>query len=274
MSKFTTEVRYICEEAAGLQESVGLDDIDFVLSKTNVDKVFEKIDYPIFDENYRYVLNKKILMHYYTREIGLETVGLWKLKMRTKLNEIMPYYNQLYKSELIEFNPLYDVKVSTKGKRDNKGTSIRSDESNNKTKSKTDNKTSSTGISNSESSSSRSEWDKYSDTPQGGLDNFTPNGDNEIYLTNIRNKTGSESDKSSDTSMGSSKGQTEYEDEVIGNSSGTNVANNTEEYLEEVEGTRGGISFSKRLLEYRQTFINIDMQIIDELNSLFFGLWE
>lgn len=274
MSKFTTEVRYICEEAAGLEESVGLDDIDTVLSKANVDKVFEKMDYPIFDENYRYVLNKKILMHYYTREIGLETVGLWKLKMRTKLNEIMPYYNQLYESELIKFNPLYDTQVTTKGNRKNKGTNIRNDETKSNTNSNTKNKTSSTGISNSEGNSNRTEWDLYSDTPQGGLGNFDVSDDNNIYLTNARKKTGSENDKSTDTSIGKSDGETQYEDEVLGSSVGSNIANNTEEYLEEVEGTRGSVSFSKRLLEYRETFVNIDMQVIDELNSLFFGLWE
>ena len=52
-------------------------------------------------------------MHYYTREIGFETVGLWKLKLQTKLNEIMPYYNKLYETELLKYNPLYDVDMTT-----------------------------------------------------------------------------------------------------------------------------------------------------------------
>ena len=66
-------------------------------------------DYPIFDENYRATLNDKIIKHYYFREIGLETPGLFKFYLNQKLAEIMPYYNKLYKSELIEFNPLYNV---------------------------------------------------------------------------------------------------------------------------------------------------------------------
>lgn len=40
------------------------------------------------------------------REIGLETLELFRYFMRMKMWEIMPYYNQLYKSELIEFDPL------------------------------------------------------------------------------------------------------------------------------------------------------------------------
>ncbi len=52
--------------------------------------------YPIFDEDYRNELQKKILLKYYTREICEETFGLWKLRLNSKMNEIMPYYNQLY----------------------------------------------------------------------------------------------------------------------------------------------------------------------------------
>ena len=107
MANYTTQVRTICEVNAGYDESVGFGDVATVIEKSR-EKIFN-FSYPIFDESYKSVLETKILKHYYTREIGLETVGLWKLKLDTKLNEIMPYYNQLYKSELLEFNPLYDV---------------------------------------------------------------------------------------------------------------------------------------------------------------------
>ena len=120
MSKYTTEMRYICETEAGLSESVGYSKIKDVIAKA-IPKIFD-FDFPIFDENYRNVLETKILKHYYTREIGLETYGLWKLKLDTKLNEIMPFYNQLYKSALLEFNPLYEVDYSKTGNRDSSGT--------------------------------------------------------------------------------------------------------------------------------------------------------
>ena len=110
MSKYTTEVRFICENSAGLSESEGADNVDSILDKC-WNKVFN-FDFPIFDENYRQILCRKILKHYYTREIAHETVGRWKLALNAKLNEIMPYYNQLYKSELLEFNPFYDVDLT------------------------------------------------------------------------------------------------------------------------------------------------------------------
>ena len=111
MSKYTTEVRFICENYAGLDASVGYNDVDKILNKT-WDKIFD-FDFPIFDNDYRSVLCIKILKHYYTREIGFETVGLWKLKLNMMMNEIMPYYNKLYESEfhIVYFLGNYNIYV-------------------------------------------------------------------------------------------------------------------------------------------------------------------
>ena len=111
MSKYTTEVRFICEQVAGYTESQGYSKTNEVIQAA-IPKVFD-FDFPIFDSDYRNVLCTKILRHYYTREICEETVGLWKFRLETRLNEIMPYYNKLYKSELIDFNPLYDTELTT-----------------------------------------------------------------------------------------------------------------------------------------------------------------
>ena len=106
MSSFTTSVRSICEMYTTKQRS-GYMAIPDIIDKA-VPKVFD-FDYPIFDESYIRVLENKILLHYYTREIGEETVGLWKLRLMSRLNDIMPYYNQLYESALLKYNPLVDV---------------------------------------------------------------------------------------------------------------------------------------------------------------------
>ena len=71
MSKYTTEVRFICEHFAGFDNSQGFTKVDEIIEKAR-HSIFEK--YPIFDENYRSVLENKILKHFYTREIGSETV--------------------------------------------------------------------------------------------------------------------------------------------------------------------------------------------------------
>ena len=110
MSKYTTEVRFICENLAGLLESKGYNDVSDVLDKAT--PILFDFDFPIFSAGYKIPLCRKILEHYYTREIGFETVGLWKFKLQTKLREIMPYYNQLYESELIKYNLFEDVNVT------------------------------------------------------------------------------------------------------------------------------------------------------------------
>ena len=119
MSKYTTEVRYICEEAAGYDESQGYSKIDTILTKA-APKVFD-FDFPIFDESYRLTLEKNILRHYYTREIGEETVGLWKLRLWDRMATIMPLYNKLYLSETLSYNPLYDVDYTKTSTTDHTG---------------------------------------------------------------------------------------------------------------------------------------------------------
>lgn len=151
MSKYTTEVRYICESYAGLSESTEVTNVNKVI-ETACPRVFD-FEFPIFDENYRLVLEKKILKHYYTREIGFETVGLWKLKLDARLNEIMPYYNKLYESETYKFNPLYDVDYT----REHKGS----------------------GDTKSDTTGNGTTRDSFSDTPQGDVDGVESNR----YLT-------------------------------------------------------------------------------------------
>lgn len=116
MATYTTEVRTICESAAGLSEGVGFNSIEKLLSPELVEKVLP-LKYPIFDEKYRYVLNKKILTHFFTREICEETVGLWLLRMEERMEEIMPYYNKLYLSELEEIKPFFNVDITKEGNR-------------------------------------------------------------------------------------------------------------------------------------------------------------
>lgn len=295
MSKYTTEVRYICEEKAGLLESSGFNDVSRVVELAR-DKVFN-FDFPIYDEAYRSVLETKILKHFYTREIGAESVGLWQLWLDTRLNEIMPYYNKLYESALIEFNPLYDVDLYTKKDGTYKGN--RADSGSKSDSYSNESEKSGSGSSNSSGSDSRSSsgsshegrsealvdtaWKYYSDTPQGGVDGL----DTMTYLTNATKDTDNRTvqGESTVTNSNNESGEnsvtgstTNHENlENSGRSSGTTSNNsnfnNTEDYLEHVAGKRGGVSYSKMLKEYRDTFLNIDLMVIHELDDLFLNLW-
>lgn len=227
MSKYTTELRFICEQLSCLDKSVDYSNIDLVVHSA-VHRIFD-FDFPIFDESYKHILCEKILKHFYTKEIGFETYALWKLKLNVEMNEIMPYYNQLYKSELLKFNPFYDVDVQRTHKtKNNENKDTKSDFKNN-------------GTTHNEN--------VYSDTPQGGLNGVL----NKNYLTNAT-----------------------VDDSKIENESTSNekqTLNNIEDYAEKVIGKQGTTSYSKMLKEFRETFLNIDMQIINALEDLFMLLW-
>lgn len=255
MSKYTTEVRYICEECIGLNYSEGYFSVDNIISLAR-EKIFD-FEYPIFDQNYKSVLETKILKHFYMREIGAETVGLWKLWLNRKMNEIMPYYNQLYKSELFEFNPMYDVDVI----REHKGTKVGSKndvgESNDTSNDNGAYMTAESG------NNSVNNLDAYADTPQGSVANL----EDYSYLTNARKNVGVESNNS----LSNSTVQKTRVNTATNKLNST--INDTEQYLEHVKGKQGGQSYAKMLIEYRKTFMNIDMNVIEELNDLFMNLW-
>lgn len=263
MSKYTTEVRYICEKAAGMNESVGYSGVDKVLDDS-WDKVFD-FDFPIFDEDYRSVLCKKILKHYYTREIGFETVGLWKLKLNMMMNEIMPYYNQLYESTKMQFDPFTDADYF----RDHKGKDAGSGQESGSHTGTVGDSGGKTGSASEAMNDLLSEtsWDVYSDTPQGALTNVDEN----TYLTNARKVNhDSEDNRTDNRNYTEQNANTRTYNEATGNS---RSFSNTDEYLDHVYGKMPGKSYMQLVKELRDNFLNIDVDIIGDLSDLFMRLW-
>ena len=110
MAHYTTEVRFICETACGLDESSGGNNAIQICNDA-APLIFDQ-NLVLFDGGYKEILFPKILLHYYTREIAFETVGMWILKLNTKMQEILPYYNQLYKSQMLKFDPLHNFNLT------------------------------------------------------------------------------------------------------------------------------------------------------------------
>ena len=242
MSKYTTELRFICESKAGLSNSVGFNQIDDVISNS-WNKIFD--NFPIFDESYRSVLCSKILKHYYTREISAETVGLWQLWLNTRMGEIMPYYNKLYESALLEFDPFKDINYT----RNHGGTFTGDTVRNGRSEIDVDNSVTSNGTSNSKN--------LFSDTPQGAITNI----ENESYLTNATLI------KDTDTNTTNTDGNSTTQ-----NTETTGITN-TDNWIETIVGKQSTVSYSKLLQEFRDTFLNIDVMIINDLSDLFMNLW-
>ena len=185
MSKYTTEVRYICENYAHKSESEGYNSVQSILDNS-WDKVFD-FDFPIFDDSYKPVLCKKILKHYYTREICEETVGLWKLRLDSRMNEIMPYFNKLYDSELISIAPLVNNRYTVNGQKKKTGSDSTQGSSS---------LTETTGLTGSVVRTGG-----YTDT-ESGTDNKSKNGTVGVVNTKTGKETFEKDGKETDTKTG------------------------------------------------------------------------
>lgn len=277
MSKYTTELRYLIEN----NFDIGL--------KT----------YPIFDENYREVLNTKIINHYFFREIGMETAELFKRYLNTTMCEIMPYYNQLYKSELLEFNPFYNVdKTITADKNNNsvsdfignitgKNTQTADSENTqtNNGKQQTTTAATSTGESIGNSTTTNKNKNVSSDTPQGFLS--INSIENETYASAAEMGNAESINNSKATSNNAENGTTDQttvdESKAKGTTqskatTATDTENKTtstdfENYVSHVIGKSEGETYSEMLMKFRETFLNIDMMIIDELKTCFMMIY-
>lgn len=79
MSKYTLELYQI------------VNSIDFTL--------FD-FDYNLYDNELKSVFEKKFIAHFYFYEIGLTPIARFKKALQIKLNDIYPYFKQLYQTEL------------------------------------------------------------------------------------------------------------------------------------------------------------------------------
>lgn len=220
MSKYTTELRYILESLAGFENSVGVDRIDEVLEGARA-KLFN-FAYPSFpDADRKTDFENNFMMFFYNREIAYDTYGKFALKLRSKLNTIMPYYVEMYNTTKLEFDPLLNTDYERRYTGDITYTG----------------ETSNTG--------SNAREDMFSDTPQDRLEDVR-NGE---YLSAFDRVT----------------------DEAT--STGTRNLTDTHDITETYKGKTGDKTYASMIKEYRETLLNIDKMIFDELESLFLILW-
>lgn len=304
-------------------------------------------DYPIFDECHRKELNQKILEHYYFREIGAETPDRFNFYLRRKMNEIMPYYNQLYISEMIKFDPMASDYFSEQkehkrafDEQEGKQSSGVIDVNNKSVYSKnedavgnqvvTDNlKEVVNGVGskkattdrdihatkdtnyNEHENTTRNVTSVFCDDPQTQLGNTIGEGEN---ITNAKYATTEtfENSKGTRDTTGNKNTVEDTADDTVYNENTTddnvttrNETANTDtktnnkadgetalkaqsrnnslelgnkqqkESNKENAETKGRRMFSPAdlLMKYRKTFLNIDMMIVEELSSLFMGVY-
>lgn len=235
-------------------------------------------DYPIFDATYRPLLNRKITDHYALFEIGLETDEMFKFALNRRMREIMPYYNQLYLSEKIVFDPLStmdftETGVSTSesdstGHTDTAGVAHTATTSTGDTTSDTTSDSTNTTTSSSDSRSRV----VNSELPQvrlSGDEDYATSAadsvsDSNTTATSLAGITTGEVGTSADSATSDSTQSGDVD--TVGSESASGTLNR------EMKGYQGHAA--ELLMRYRESLLNIDMLVIADLSNLFMGVWD
>lgn len=184
MSKYTVELRDIVENTSR-------EEVESFFTDYNLEDYLTEQEIQVINERGTWSkekLARKIVDHYYMREIGLETVGLFKLRAKVAMQEIMEEKLPLIYSAAIKYDPLVNVDYTEEYDA-----------------ASSDNRT-------GKSKGTSSGLNVNSDTPQG-----------QISKTNILNgsyasSTGASEAESSNEDISSSNGSQSYLKHVKGNS--------------------------------------------------------
>ena len=189
MSKYTIELRKIIDNYYSREEVESWFKDYCIENYLRPDQIETILNANIFSKDR---LASQIVDHYYMREIGYETIGLFKHYAKVYMREIMERYLPLIYSNSIEYNPLINVDYTETFTRNISGS----------------------GESESSSSNSASGLSVNSDTPQGEITKAN------ILAGNYASNTGASETESEITDSSSSSNETEetYSKNVKGNS--------------------------------------------------------
>lgn len=214
-----------------------------LLTKTNF-KLFD-FDYKVDDPQFKKEIEQAVTDFFYDYEIGSETPDMFKRKFKTRWLRTIDYYNKLYNTTLLSYNPL--VNYSMEEALDQLS------QTSNTTDSTTSNKTDSTTDDSSNNHSFTDSTSKSSDYPQQPI----AGGDFLAgEINTIADSTSDSTGKSTSKITGSSTGN------IIG--SGTS---NTE-YTKTIEGLTG-TSYPELIEKHRQSILRISNMVIEELKPCF-----
>lgn len=216
------------------------------------DKLHLSVDYyPIYDENHRAELNEKIIRHYALREIGQETAQQFIFYLGMTMAEIMPYFNERYKTLDMEYNPLQSVDMTTDSENGSES------QSSSKASSTQDSTSSSSSKSDNASTTTSKSFD--SDVPQTGVV-----GDFARYASHANesqaDSSGTASSSQDSASHATSHSATDYQHDASNSKGKSHVSGRSQSAMSLVQ-------------EYRNAIINVDMEIVRSLEPCFMQLW-
>lgn len=269
MASYTKQLRSIIEQATQFEQGLSLDEKIEIGRK----KLFN-FHYPFFNESYRKQFETNFIRKFYMREIGFEVEGLFKFQLETWLNINMPYFNELFESEQIKYDPLINTFMTTE--RDSTSNKDQTDDRTIAQTSQTDG-TSSGNMSQNSTSENEAKDDNFSrrvgsENPDSRLQLQTQQGKGVIeYASDIdENKvdnkataSGKANTKTDSTDRSHVDSKADQEDKRTSN------IDEMEKFLERRSGKIGIESQAKLIQDYRSALLRIEVQIHREMNELF-----
>ena len=208
------------------------------------------------------------------REIGFETDGLFKFQLETWLRIHMPYFNKMFESELIEFDPLENSSVNVTAQKinDRNQTAKRNATQSMENNGVTDSTSKTSGETNVTSTDDNFERDLTSNTPDGRLAITANDGEGVIEYAsvikeetenNVSNSNGTESNTGTSKTTDSATTDSVSKDDMTAN------INDVEDYIQHRGGKIGVQSYADMLTKYRKSFLRIEQDIFKEMQQLF-----
>lgn len=217
--------------------------------------------YPMWNEAHKQILEQKIIKRYFYRQISCTDVDEWRFRLDAKMNEIMPYYNQMYESVGLLTDVLDDVEYTRIFDEANTNTGIENTASTQRTDSESQNTGTRNGSTRDASESLT--VNAASDTPQGQLTGLL----NNTYLSAATKTDVESSNESSDSESRTSQGR--GSSETAGTFDTSSSKTGQRNYTEKVKGKMYPGSKAKVIMEYRKAILNIDAEIVGRMSDLF-----
>lgn len=235
-------------------------------------------DYPIFDEDYRKVFETNFIRKFYMKEIGFETEGLFKFQLETWLNINMPYFNKLFESELIEYDPLInsEMKVTHTKTSDTTQENHVDSTMTSKVTGNTDSNVTDTGNVTTNKIDDNFTRDIESNNPDSRLALTANDGEGVIeYASNITEKnTNNESTGQSNSNNTSIANTTSGVDSTGSQKdTATSNINDVEDFIQHRIGKIGAQSYPELIQKYRVSLLRIEVQIFKEMSELFMMIY-
>ena len=256
-------------------------------------------DYPFYDPNLKDEFELQFIRHFYMREIGFESLALFKLKLEDYLHLNHDKWKRLYDALSKDFNPLYDYDLNlSRNENEDETTdnSIDEDVSENNTleqdkkkdttsNSIDDSTTNETGNINRTQNQTNFNRDLASTTPD---ERITISNDNVIeYADNVFESDGKNTDSEitgttlegtrhneSNNTQNQTELNTDTESKIKNRQQLDNeIRNLLKEVNERKQGLVGQKSYTQRVQEYVDNYQSINHQMFHDMNTLFLQLY-